>query len=250
MRRACAGQSEESRGHVILGEMKSGSDASLQRAAQQLRWIFPQLRCTIPMIKSYLLPFPSDFFRGYNGKCGFSTVTMEIPRIFWLYEKKEGSFLDQVLKKQVLRTFTYGLYAVSCANEDEVNMFTANWLTQVSFDPPLLAVSVENASKSLLMILNSRKFTVNVLRSGERELAGKLGKSAIKHPDKLTDVGFDAGANGCPILHNALAWVACEVHHTAEAGDSTLIVAEVVDTGMPGEGQALTMAEAGFRHAG
>ncbi len=76
---------------------------------------------------------------------------MEIPSIFWLYEwlyeKKEGSFLDQVLKKQVLRTFTYGLYAVSCANEDEVNMFTANWLTQVSFDPPLLAVSVENASK-------------------------------------------------------------------------------------------------------
>lgn len=173
-----------------------------------------------------------------------------IPGIFWLYEKKESSFLDQALKKQVLRTFTYGLYAVSCANEGEVNMFTANWLTQVSFDPPLLAVSVENASKSLPMILNSRKFTVNVLRSGERELAGKLGKSAIKHPDKLTDVGFDPGANGCPVLHNALSWVACEVRHTAEAGDSTLIVAEVVDTGMPGEGQALTMAEAGFRHAG
>src|SRR5258707_8597530 len=175
---------------------------------------------------------------------------MEIPTRNYKIQIERSISLDPNTKKQVLRTFTYGLYAVSCANEDEVNMFTANWLTQVSFDPPLLAVSVENASKSLLMILNSRKFTVNVLRSGERELAGKLGKSAIKHPDKLTDVGFDLGANGCPILHNALAWVACEVHHTAEAGDSTLIIAEVVDTGMPGEGQALTMVEAGFRHAG
>jgi flavin reductase (DIM6/NTAB) family NADH-FMN oxidoreductase RutF len=158
--------------------------------------------------------------------------------------------MDSALKKQVLRTFTYGLYAVSCADEGEVNIFTANWLTQVSFDPPLLAVSVENISKSLPMILHSRLFTVNVLRSGERELAGQLGKSALQRPDKLAHIAFHLGANFCPILDNALAWVNCEVRHTVEAGDSTLIVAEVVDVGMLGEGQPLTMAEAGFRHAG
>jgi flavin reductase (DIM6/NTAB) family NADH-FMN oxidoreductase RutF len=158
--------------------------------------------------------------------------------------------MDPAIKKQVLRTFTYGLYAVSCADGGAVNIFTANWLTQVSFDPPLIAVSVENDSKSLPMILRSRAFTVNVLRSGSRELAGRLGKSAIQHPDKLNDVAFDIGANGCPILHDAVAWVACTVLHTAEAGDSTLIVAEVVDVGMQTEGAALTMAEAGFKHAG
>ena len=158
--------------------------------------------------------------------------------------------MDPNLKKQVLRTFTYGLYAVSCANEGEVNIFTANWLTQVSFDPPMVAVSVENISKSLPMILRSRKFTVNVLRSGERELAGKLGKSALQHPDKLANITFHLGSNGCPILDNALAWVACEIRNTARAGDSTLIIAEVIDVGMLGEGQPLTMTEAGFRHAG
>ncbi len=158
--------------------------------------------------------------------------------------------MDPNLKKQVLRTFTYGLYAVSCANEGEVNIFTANWLTQVSFDPPMVAVSVENISKSLPMILRSRKYTINVLRSGDRELAGKLGKSALQHPDKLVNITFHLGLNGCPILDDALAWVACEVRNTVEAGDSTLIIAEVIDVGMLGEGQPLTMAESGFRHAG
>ena len=158
--------------------------------------------------------------------------------------------MEPALKKKVLRTLTYGLYAVSCASQGEVNVFTANWLTQVSFEPPLIAVSVENTSKSLPMILRSRAFTVNVLLSGSRELAGKLGKSAVYHPDKLSGIEYDLGANGCPILHDALAWVACEIRHTTPAGDSTLIVAEVVDVGMPGEGQPLTMAEAGFRHAG
>lgn len=158
--------------------------------------------------------------------------------------------MDPTIKKQVLRTFTYGLYAVSCANEGEVNAFTANWLSQVSFEPPLIAVSIENASKSLPMILRSRVFTVNVLRSGDRELAGKLGKSALKQPDKLDGITYELGENGCPILHDALAWVACRILHTMEAGDSTLVVGEVLDTGMIGEGPALTMAEAGFRHAG
>ncbi len=158
--------------------------------------------------------------------------------------------MDPVIKKQVLRLFTYGLYVVTCADGDEVNAFTANWLTQVSFDPPLLAVSVENISQSLPMILRSRKLAVNVLRSGQRELAGKLGKSALKNPDKMADISYEMLSDGTLILHEALAWVACEVRQTVPAGDSTLIVAEVVDAGLLTEGQPLTMAETGFRHAG
>ena len=82
--------------------------------------------------------------------------------------------LDQAAKKSVLRLFTYGLYAVTCAHEDVANVFTANWLTQVSFDPPMVAVSVENDSASLPLILASGLFAVNVYAAGERELAGAL----------------------------------------------------------------------------
>jgi len=166
-------------------------------------------------------------------------------------------WMDAQLKKQVLRTFTYGLYAVSCVDEGVVNAFTANWLSQVSFEPPLIAVSIENETKSLPMILRSRAFVVNVLRTDgqdeakpNRALAGALGKSALKNPDKLEGIAYTPGPGGAPILEDALAWVACEVRHTVEAGDSTLVVGEVVDLGTLGEGQPLTMNEAGFRHAG
>lgn len=165
--------------------------------------------------------------------------------------------MDPQLKKQVLRTFTYGLYAVSCAYEGEVNAFTANWLSQVSFEPPLVAVSIENQTKSLPMIRGSRNFIINVLHSDEqnaerpnRGLAGQLGKSALKVPEKLTGIAYTLGPGGVPILRDALAWVACEVKQMTEAGDSTLVVAEVVEVGMQGEGPSLTMNEAGFRHAG
>jgi flavin reductase (DIM6/NTAB) family NADH-FMN oxidoreductase RutF len=158
--------------------------------------------------------------------------------------------MDLALKKQVLRTFTYGLYAITCKDGDEINAFTANWLTQVSFDPPLIAVSVENISKSLPMILQSHQFTINVLRSGQRELAGTLGKSALKYPHKLANIAYTLQEEHYVVLNDALAWVACAVHQTAPAGDSTLIIAEVAEIGMIAEGEPLTMKEAGFRHAG
>jgi flavin reductase (DIM6/NTAB) family NADH-FMN oxidoreductase RutF len=158
--------------------------------------------------------------------------------------------MDPAIKKQVLRQFTYGLFAITCSEGDEINAFTANWLTQVSFDPPLLAVSVENNSKSLPMIQRSRKFAVNILRTGQRELAGALGKSALKYPEKLASIAYETCGDGYIVLQDALSWVGCVVQQTHPAGDSTLLVAEVVDAGVVAEGQPLTMNEAGFRHAG
>jgi flavin reductase (DIM6/NTAB) family NADH-FMN oxidoreductase RutF len=158
--------------------------------------------------------------------------------------------MDAAIKKQALRMFTYGLYIVMCAEGDDVNGFTANWLTQVSFEPPMLAVSVEDTSKSLPMILRTRKFTVNVLSAEQRNLAGDLGKSALKHPDKMRGIRYSRENTAYPILLDGLAWVACEARHTVPAGDSTVIVAEIVDAGVLAEGPVLTMADAKFRHAG
>ena len=158
--------------------------------------------------------------------------------------------MDEAVKKQVLRLFTYGLYAVSVADGGEVNAFTANWLSQASFDPPMLIVSVENASKSLGMIQRSQHFAVNVLESGQRDLAGALGKSALKVPDKLNGLAYDLGETGCPLLHDALGWVECRVTGHLVTGDSTLVVGEVNGAGLNREGEPLSMREAGFRHAG
>lgn len=158
--------------------------------------------------------------------------------------------MDPAIKKQALRTFTYGLYIVMCHEGQEVNGFTANWLTQVSFEPPLLAVSIENDAKSLPIVLNSQHFTVNVLRTGQRQLAGALGKSAYKHPEKLSGIDYTLNEQGYPILSEALSWVACQVRQTMPAGDSTLVLAEVIDAGVIAEGVPLTMVETGFKHAG
>lgn len=160
--------------------------------------------------------------------------------------------MDPAIKKQALRTFTYGLYIIMSKENQTINAFTANWLTQVSFEPPLLALSIENDAKSLAMIQQSHTFTINVLSTAQRgrDLAGKLGKSYQKHPDKLSGVDYTLEQNIYPILQDAISWVACELRSSVPVGDSTLIIAEVIDAGLLNEGEPLTMKAAGFRHAG
>lgn len=158
--------------------------------------------------------------------------------------------MDEALKKEALRLFTYGLYAVSTGDAAEWNAFTANWVSQVSFDPPLIVVSVENASVSLPLIRRTGHFAINVLSADQRDLAGTLGKSLAKHPEKLSGLRIGTGTTGCPVLLDTAAWVECRVESELPAGDSTLVLGRVVGADVLRRDEPLTMLAAGFKHAG
>jgi flavin reductase (DIM6/NTAB) family NADH-FMN oxidoreductase RutF len=159
--------------------------------------------------------------------------------------------MDAALKKTVLRLFTYGLYAVTARHGDELSAMTVNWITQASFEPPMLALAVEHDSHSRRLIEASGAFAVNVYETGQRELAGRLGRTFAKHPEKAAEVSWKPGpATGSPVLDETLAWVECRVRGSLPAGDHIVFVAEVVEVGLNREGTPLTLKEAGFKYAG
>jgi flavin reductase (DIM6/NTAB) family NADH-FMN oxidoreductase RutF len=162
----------------------------------------------------------------------------------------ESSTLDPTARKAALRLFTYGLYAVGVSRGDEKNLFTANWLTQVSFDPPLIALSVEDDGHSITLLRDSGVFAVSVFSSDDREQAGALGKRWELRPNKIDEVEYELGVTGCPILTSALAAIECRVTGSMPAGDSTIFLGEVINARVGREGMPLTMSAAGFRHAG
>ncbi|MGE5334363.1 MAG: flavin reductase family protein [Nitrososphaerota archaeon] len=158
--------------------------------------------------------------------------------------------MDEAAKKEALRLFTYGLYAITSGDDQQHNAFTANWVSQVSFDPPLIVLSIENDSVSLPIIRSTRLFAVNVYSSDQRDLAGLLGKSFVKHPEKLESLSFGRGETGCPVLLDGAAYVECRVQGEMPAGDSTLLLAQVEGATVLRRVEPLTMLAAGFKHAG
>ncbi len=160
--------------------------------------------------------------------------------------------MDPQAKKTVLRQLTYGLYAITAEHEGERGVFTANWLSQASFEPPLVMLSVENDSSTLPLIRGSGTFAICPLASEQRELAGALGRPKARAGDKFATLGLRTieTASGCPALADALGYVVCRVREEVPAGDSVVFVAEAIEARVLAEGEPLEMRAAGFRHAG
>ncbi len=71
--------------------------------------------------------------------------------------------LDPQAKKQALRAINYGLYVLTAKDGDELAAAGVNWLTQASFEPPLIAAAVKSDNDSHRLIEATGVFAVNVL---------------------------------------------------------------------------------------
>ena len=159
--------------------------------------------------------------------------------------------MDPAIKKKALRKFTYGLYLVTTAHGDDRGAFTANWLVQCSFEPPMIAIAVEQDSHSLQVLRASGAFAVHVYAEGQRELAGQFGRATAKVGDKLAGIATRPGSTGAPLVEETVAALECRVTGELPAGDHVLFVAEIVDAHLfQEETPPLTMAQAGFRYSG
>lgn len=158
--------------------------------------------------------------------------------------------MDEEARKTVLKLFSYGLYAIGVRLGEERNAFTANWVTQASFEPVLVAVAVENEGKSLELMRESGIFSVNVYRADQRREAARLARPAARVPRKLDELAFRDGTTGAPLLTDTLGYLECRVVSEVPSGDHTLFLAEVVGAGVFRKGEPLEIRKAGFTYAG
>jgi flavin reductase (DIM6/NTAB) family NADH-FMN oxidoreductase RutF len=141
--------------------------------------------------------------------------------------------MDPNAKKTALRMIPYGLYVLTAATKDgRVAAGTVNWVTQASFEPPLIAVGVKTDSGAHALIKESKSFALNVLGKGQGPMAFAFFKPAEKKGDTISGEPFRAGSTGAPILTNTPAFVECTLEDTIEKGDHSIFVGRVVDAGV------------------
>lgn len=158
--------------------------------------------------------------------------------------------MDPNAKKSALRLLNYGLYVVTASTPTDRGAFLCNWLTQCSFDPPKVVVAVENQAHSLEVIRAAGRFVVNVLETGQKDLAGWFGRHSAKVGDKLANRLLMATPSGQPVLPEALAWFECSLTTQVPAGDHVLMVGEVVEAALIREGEPMPLKETGYKYSG
>lgn len=155
-------------------------------------------------------------------------------------------------KRTVLRLVPYGLYIVTARGADgATNGFTANWVMQAGFDPPMVTLAIVHESRTLELIRSSSRFAVTVMPDGSRDLARRLGRPHFKAPDKIEGLDLREAAHGTPVLVDGIGYLECAVRGELEYGaDHRLLVGEVIDAGVFREGDVQTMQAAGMKYSG
>lgn len=141
--------------------------------------------------------------------------------------------MDEKAKKTALRMIPYGLYVLTSQTEDRtVAAATVNWVTQASFEPPLVVVGVKVGSGAHDIIKKSGSFALNVLGKDQAATATKFFKHVVRKDDKVAGVRFDMGSTGAPLLEGCPAYIECSLLLTLEKGDHSIFIGEVKDAGV------------------
>ena len=136
---------------------------------------------------------------------------------------------------------------------DEWNGMTASWITQVSMEPVLIGVGVDNTAVTHRLITEGGSFTVNLWSAEETKVFVKFSKPAAFDPAALTLNGrpVRAAVTGAPVFAEAVAYLDCAVRASHDFGTHTFFVGEVVDAGInDDEARAAAMSDTRMKYGG
>jgi len=148
------------------------------------------------------------------------------------------------LRRRVLWKLVYGLYVLgshAAEHPQQYQLMTITWVTQVSFEPKLLAVSVEREALTHELVHAGGSFSLCLLDREDRAVVRKFVKPVEVDlaGHTLNGFAFRTERTGAPILEQAMAWLDCELRQEVPVGGHTLFIGEVVDCGFaPGASDA------------
>ncbi|MEO6496827.1 MAG: flavin reductase family protein [Solirubrobacteraceae bacterium] len=153
--------------------------------------------------------------------------------------------MDARAFRDTLGSFPTGVAVVTGSGPGGPAGLTTNAFSSLSLDPPLVLVCFDHGSRTLEVVRETRRFAVNVLRTGQEDLA-RLFAGKTPHPEKFAAVTHTA-EHGVPVLDDALAWLVCDLNVMHPGGDHEIGVGEVTALGHDPEGEPLVFHAGRYR---
>lgn len=134
------------------------------------------------------------------------------------------------------------LCLVGSRHDDEWNGMTQSWVTQVSMEPVLIAISVDQKAVTNRLIRDGGAFSVNLWDREDTRVFRKFSTPAEKDGLTLNGRPVRTGVTGVPIFDEAVAWLECRVSQVIDVGTHDLFLGEVVDAGFREGGRDTAIA--------
>ena len=159
--------------------------------------------------------------------------------------------LDGELVNKVTWKIPNALALVGSRAGDEWNAMTTSWITQLSMEPVLIGIGVDNTAVTHRLITAGGSFSVNLWPADDTRVFVKFSKPAAFEEMALNGRAITAGVTGAPVFDEAVAYVECEVRQAHDLGTHTLFIGEVVDAGVrDDDARAASMSDTRMKYGG
>ncbi|MTD44912.1 flavin reductase [Conexibacter sp. W3-3-2] len=155
---------------------------------------------------------------------------------------------DPTSYREAIGRFATGVAVVTCDGPQGPSGLTTNAVSSLSLDPLLLLVCFDNTSRTLEAVRGAGRFAVNVLAAHQADLASVFASKREQH-EKFAEVTHRV-EHGLPVLDDAIAWFACELHDLLPGGDHTIGLGRVTAVHHEPQAAPLLWFGGGYRAIG
>lgn len=137
--------------------------------------------------------------------------------------------------RDALGRFTTGVCLVTVIDSaGQAHALTVNSFASVSLEPPLVLWSMQKDSDVYRLFAEAPEFAIGVLSNAQEDHSTRY---AQKGGHALDPSHFVPGANGAPLIREALVNLECSLERAMEGGDHTILLGRVTRL-VPGEAAA------------
>ncbi len=159
--------------------------------------------------------------------------------------------MNEEAKKKLLRMIPHALYVLTSRAGGKTAAATVSWVTQASFQPPLIAVGLKKDSYTFAVVQAAGHFALNFLGKDQKETAQKFFKHLEPEEGRLSGEPFrESPLFKNPVFPDMAGFVECEVLQVVDQGDHALVLAEVLDAAPGGAEGPLLLSTTGWQYGG
>jgi flavin reductase (DIM6/NTAB) family NADH-FMN oxidoreductase RutF len=159
--------------------------------------------------------------------------------------------MNEDAKKKLLRMIPHALYLLTSRANGRTAAATVSWVTQASFQPPLVAIGLKKDSRTFEVVKQAQSFALNFLGAGQKDIAQKFFKHVEPEGNQLAGEPFkESPVLKHPFFPHMAGFIECRVVEMAEKGDHVVVVAEVLEAESGAAEGPLLLSTTGWNYGG
>ena len=152
-------------------------------------------------------------------------------------------------RKKALHMLSYGVYILTSKSNNEISAVTVTWVSQASFEPPMLSVCIKRNSASYLVVRKRGEFILHMLSEKQKNLAASFLKPSKIKQGRINDECYEL-KDDLPIITSAPSYIRCSVVEILENGDHPLFLSEVINAVVQKESEPLELRNTDWQYGG